>query len=379
MPTSSPSQNQPLTIGLVVNPIAGMGGRVGLKGTDGNRVEQAANAGAIARAGDRAAIAVECLVPVADRLRLLTCAGAMGENALESTDLPAVVVHRPADPDRTSAKDTIDATRRIAEHEPDLLLFAGGDGTARDLVEAIGDSVPVLGIPAGVKMHSSVFAGSPRAAGEVARRFVQSEQREDMLDVAEVLDRETDNGAPAIYGSLIVPRLDELVPGAKATSRLSNRAHLLAALERTRRLIDDDRINLLGPGSTMLSLKHDMGFEGSLLGVDAVRHGEVLGIDLGERDILELIEDRASRIVVTIVGGQGFLFGRGNQPLSPAVIRSAGIDNIVIVAAQDKLATLPGNCLLVDTGDAELDRELSGYRNVFVSARRSVMMPVRHC
>ena len=198
-----------------------------------------------------------------------------------------------------------------------------------------------------------------------------------MLEVAEVLDRESDSDAPAIYGSLTIPRLDELVPGAKATSRLSDRAALTAALERTRVLIDDDRINLLGPGSTMLSLKRSLGFEGSLLGVDAARGGEALGIDLGEREILELIEGQAARIVVTVVGGQGFLFGRGNQPLSPAVIRAIGIDNIVIVASQDKLAGLPGNCLLVDTGDGELDRDLSGYRPVLVSARRSVMMPVR--
>ena len=365
-------------IGLIVNPIAGMGGRIGLKGSDGDRAAQAASAGAVARAGTRTTTALEGLLPFADRLELLACSGAMGEDAAVSAGLSAAVLYRPEEPGRTTAGDTAEAARIIANREPDLLLFAGGDGTARDLVQAIGDAVPVLGIPAGVKMHSSVFAASPRAAGEVAYRFLLSSERADMLDVAEVLDRETDSEAPTIFGSLVTPRLNELVPGAKAASRLSDRAALAAALERTHRLIDDHRINLLGPGTTMLSLKRLLGFEGSLLGVDAVRRGEVAGVDLGEGDILDFIAGEASRIVVTVVGGQGFLFGRGNQPLSPAVIREVGIDNIVVVASQEKLAGLPGNCLLVDTGDAELDRDLSGYLPVLVSSRRSVMMPVRN-
>lgn len=366
------------TIGLVVNPIAGMGGRVGLKGTDGSLGEQAADAGAVARASDRAATAIEVLRPMADSLQILTGDGAMGADAVVSSGLTPVIVHHAERPDRTSALDTIKTARRICELDACLLLFAGGDGTARDIVAAVGDRIPVLGIPAGVKMHSSVFAASPRAAGEVARRFLLSGEPSAMLEQAEVLDRDEDidSDAPVLCGSLTIPRLDRLVPGAKAASRLSDRASLEGALDRTRRLIDDDRINLLGPGSTMLSLKQALGFEGTLLGVDAVHRGRVLGIDLGERDILDMVRGNPARIVMSIVGGQGFLFGRGNQPLSPAVIRNVGLDNIVVVASQEKLVGLPASRLLVDTGDPQLDRDLSGYLPVLVSARRSVMMPV---
>jgi predicted polyphosphate/ATP-dependent NAD kinase len=362
-----------------VNPIAGMGGAVGLKGTDGALVEQAASAGAIARACERAATAIETLADPDLGLQIVTSDRAMGGDAVKRAGMTPVVVHHAEQPGRTSAGDTIEAARRIRDLGVSLLLFAGGDGTARDIVEAVGDRIPVLGIPAGVKMHSSVFAASPRAAGEVARRFLLSGEPSAMLEQAEVLDRndDIDSDAPVLYGSLTIPRLDQLVPGAKASSRLSGRAALGGALDRTRQLIDDDRINLLGPGSTMRSLKRALGFEGTLLGVDATRRGQVLGIDLGERDILELIEGKPARIVMTVIGGQGFLFGRGNQPLSPAVIREVGLDNIVVVASQEKLVGLPGGCLLVDTGDTQLDEELSGYLPVLVSSRRSVMMPVR--
>ncbi len=380
MRSTDPTPSKKRSIGLVVNPIAGMGGAVGLKGTDGALVDRAARAGAVARACSRAATAIEALTEPGDSIQIVTSAGAMGGDAVESAGMTPVVVHRAERTDRTTARDTVEAARCICDLEPRLLLFAGGDGTARDIVEAVGDRVPVLGIPAGVKMHSSVFASSPRAAGEVARRFLSSSEPSAMLEQAEVLDRDDDidSDAPILCGSLTIPRLDQLVPGAKAGSRLSDRAALDGALVRTRQLIDDERINLLGPGSTMRSLKQALGFEGTLLGVDAIRRGQLLGTDLSERDILELIEGKPARIVMTVIGGQGFLFGRGNQPLSPAVIRRVGRDNIVVVASQEKLVGLPGNCLLVDTGDVQLDEELSGYLPVLVSSRRSVMMPVRH-
>jgi predicted polyphosphate/ATP-dependent NAD kinase len=379
MRSTDPIPAKKCSIGLVVNPIAGMGGAVGLKGTDGALVDQAARAGAVARACSRAARAIEVLTELGDSIQIVTSDGAMGGDAVESAGMTPAVVHHAAGRDRSSARDTVEAAGRMADLDVDLLLFAGGDGTARDIIEAVGDRVPVLGIPAGVKMHSSVFAASPRAAGEVARRFLSSTDPSAMLEQAEVLDRDenVDSDAPVLCGSLTIPRLDQLVPGAKASSRLSNRAALDGALDRTRQLIDDDRINLLGPGSTMRSLKLALGFEGTLLGVDAIRRGQVLGTDLGERDILELIGGKPARIVMTVIGGQGFLFGRGNQPLSPAVIREVGLDNIVVVASQEKLVGLPGNCLLVDTGDTQLDEELSGYLPVLVSSRRSVMMPVR--
>ncbi|MGA0121568.1 MAG: ATP-NAD kinase family protein, partial [Gaiellales bacterium] len=144
-------------IGLVVNPVAGLGGAVGLKGTDG-LVEEALARGAVPRASDRAAAAIAALpadVPVA------TAAGAMGEDALQRAGrTPALLV--PGGALTTTADDTRQAVRALADAGVELLLFAGGDGTARDVCAAVGDATPALGIPAGVKIQSAAFAESPR-------------------------------------------------------------------------------------------------------------------------------------------------------------------------------------------------------------------------
>jgi predicted polyphosphate/ATP-dependent NAD kinase len=366
------------TIGLVVNPIAGMGGRVGLKGTDGRLAATASEAGAVASACPRASVAIEMLRPLGKELRILSCEGDMGARAVADAGMVATIVNAPLRGDSTSAEDTKETVRRIMEHSPSLLLFAGGDGTARDLLDVVGADTPVLGIPAGVKMHSSVFAASPRAAGQVALEFLRSSNPAAMLERGDVLDRECgDASSPELYGSLTIPRMDLLVPGAKATSRITDRASLEGALERVRDMIGDERVNLIGPGSTMQALKRSLGFAGTPLGVDAVCKDRVLGTDLGESDILALIDHAPARMVLSVVGGQGFLFGRGNQPFSPEVIRRVGLENIVVVASQEKLVSLPGGSLLVDTGDTSMDGELAGYLPVLVSARRSVMMPVR--
>lgn len=371
-----------LRMGLIINPIAGMGGSVGLKGTDGALGAKAQAMGAAPVAEPRAVTALAQLAELSEDLLVVTCSGEMGANAADKSGLRSRIVSN-IKSGKTTAQDTRAAANEILRHRPVLLLFAGGDGTARDLLQIIDQNVPILGIPSGVKMHSAVFAASARAAGEVARRYLLANDRESLLQDAEVMDRIPSNAgknslSPKLFGVVRTPQLTFLVPGAKSSSRMTESAALAGAIQRASEIIRDERVSLIGPGSTMQALKRLLGFEGTQLGIDAVQNGCRLAEDVNEWDILELIRDRPARIVVSVVGGQGFLFGRGNQPLSARVIRAVGTDNIVVVSSLEKLTSLSGKCLLVDTGDDTLDADLAGYVKVIVSSGRTVMMPVRH-
>ena len=373
---------QTYRLGLIVNPIAGMGGAAGLKGTDRELTEKARALGAVPLAGRRAAAALSQLADLGDRLALFTCSGTMGAAAAQASGLPAQVASVVQD-GPTSAADTQISASRILRQRPDLLLFAGGDGTARDLLEVLGQRVPMLGVPCGVKMHSAAFAASPRAAGEVVRKYLLAADRGALLRDAEILDREpspatTGRMSPKLYGMARTPCLSFLVPGAKSSGGASEQAALLSAARRAVKLAGDKRITLIGPGSTMQRVKRELGFEGTPLGVDAATEGRCLAEDLGERSILDLLRGRPARILLSVVGGQGFLFGRGNQQFSPKVIRAVGLDQIFVVASLEKLAALPKPCLLVDTGDERLDDQLAGFRGVMVSGGRTVLMPVRN-
>ena len=122
---------------------------------------------------------------------------------------------------------------------------------------------------------------------------------------------------------------------------------------------------ILGPGTTTRTVMERLGLPKTLLGVDAVRDGELAGADLTEADLLALVDAAPeAHIVVTVIGGQGHIFGRGNQQISPAVIRRVGAGHIIVIATQTKLLSLEGRPLLVDTGDPALDEELSGYAKV---------------
>ncbi len=369
-----------IRLGLIVNPIAGMGGSVGLKGTDGALATKARSLGAVAVAESRAMAALSQLDALGASLEVLTCSGVMGADVARRSGLDVSILHHVMDV-ATGPEDSCVAALAIVERRPDLLLFVGGDGTARDLLPIVGTTTPLLGVPSGVKMHSAVFAATARAAGEVARNFLIAADRASMLRDAEVMDREIVGDAataasPKLYGMVRTPFLSFLVPGAKSTSRVTNRAALAGAARRVVGLLRDERISLLGPGSTMQLVKRQCGFEGTALGVDAVTKGRCLALDLNEKGILNLTDGCPTRLVVGVVGGQGFLFGRGNQQLSSRVIRLVGVENLMVMSSMEKLAALPGRRLLVDTGDEGLDRMLFGYLWVLVGEMRTVLMPV---
>jgi predicted polyphosphate/ATP-dependent NAD kinase len=367
-------------LALIVNPIAGMGGAVGLAGTDGERAERARELGATGSACERALSALRALQGM--DVIVETCSGPMGAEIAGRAGLRYEVV---VDIDRqsTTAADTRRAAATLRDRRVDLLLVAGGDGTARDVLDAVGRDVPVLGIPAGVKMHSAIFAATARTAGEVARAFLTSAAPDALLRDAEVMDRETIGAgetpaSPKLYGFLRVPKISFFVPHAKASSILADERALEGAVQRLVRLTQDEHISLLGPGMTLERVKKAAGCAGSPLAVAAVSSGRCVGQDLNETQILHTIAGKPARLLVGVVGGQGFLFGRGNQQLSARVIRAVGTQNIVVVAAAEKLLALESGALLVDTGDEKLDEELAGFISVIVSAQRTMMFPVKN-
>jgi len=367
-------------VGLVVNPIAGMGGPVGLKGTDGREVlEQARRRGALPVAGARADRALARLENRCAGLHLVAAAGAMGADlAAAHAFQTEVVSRRQGERAATTADDTRAAAAEFERRNVELILFAGGDGTARDIHDVVGDRVPILGVPTGVKMHSGVFATTPENAGDVVGAFLRSPRgpvREaDVVDVDE--DARVDTIGTRLYGAACVPDDRLRVQATKAGGVPSDDVALEAVCAGIAGGMDPRRIYLLGPGTTMRRLMRNLGLEKTILGVDAVRAGGLLGSDLGERELLELVGDEPVTLLIGVVGGQGALLGRGNQQLSPAVLRRIGTENIEIVAGLRKLLALDPPLLHVDTGDPELDRALCGYRRVHVAPRRTLVCRV---
>ena len=156
--------------------------------------------------------------------------------------------------------------------------------------------------------------------------------------------------------------------GQKAGSPDTERSVQRAIAAGIVRGLERDVAYVVGPGTTTGEIMKLLGLDYSLLGVDLIRNGELLGRDLSEGELLALVGNGPARIIVTPVGGQGFLFGRGNQPISGGVIRSVGKEGIIIVATPDKLSSLRGEPLRVDSGDMETDRWLAGYHRIVSGA-----------
>ena len=375
-------------IGFLINPIAGMGGRVGLKGTDGV-VDQARRLGATPVAGDRAFEALSTFarhVSTASglpRIGWITCAGAMGEEALlkagfEAADI--VVTHRPAT--EAGAGDTRAAVESFLARGVDLILFCGGDGTARDICVAAGSRVPILGIPSGVKMYSGVFGTNPARTAEILVAFLEDRltiASVDVLDLDESLYR-ADTWHVRLYHTALTPFEPSLTQSAKALIEVAGEDEVKDAIADTLReqfANDLGLLVLLGPGSSVRSVAAHLGLEKTLLGIDAMADGELVGRDINECQILELLARYPRRaLVLSPIGAQGFVLGRGNLPLSPEVIRAVGRDNIVVIATPAKLARTP--ILRFDTGDPSLDQELAapGYVRVLTGYRRRRLVKV---
>ncbi len=366
-------------IGLIVNPIAGLGGAVGLKGTDGAATAQKAlEMGAVPRAAPRAVEALRELGRL-DDLEVATYPGPMGEDEAKHAGLSPTVIGS-VDTVDTSADDTRRAAKELVECSIDLILFAGGDGTARDVFSAVGDDIPALGIPAGVKMYSGVYATTPRAAGRAAAQFLGGEvphtRLGEVMDIDEEAFRRGDVQAQ-LYGYLRVPDDTSHVQVTKSPSHADEGEDILSIAGEVVDSMREDTLYILGPGTTTKGIADVLGVSNTLLGADVVLNGDLVASDVTESRLIELLDcECPAKIVVTAIGGQGHIFGRGNQQISAEVIRRVGVDDVIVVATRRKLASLERRPLMVDTGDREIDRELSGYIMVTTGRSESAMVRV---
>lgn len=373
-------------VGLLINPIAGMGGRVGLKGTDGaDIVTLARERGAIPESSLKAVKALKQLLPLRDELLFLVAQGSMGEMAVREVGLRYEIVYEPGRPDGvvedvmnevgvdTSAADSIKILEQFRALDVELVLFAGGDGTARDVAKGIGLTVPVVGIPAGVKIYSPVFAITPEAAGRMAYDYLSESimglVEKEVIDIEETAFRR-DEIVTEVYGYLTVLNDQVHLQNLKSpTPQDGASAQVSAALQVIDEMVDDVYY-IVGSGSTTSRVMEELGLSGTQLGVDIIKNRQLIAKDVSEREILAIIGDQPVKLIVTPMGGQGYLFGRGNQQLSDKVLARIAKDDIIIVSTHGKINTFYGRPLWIYTGDSVIDEKLSGYYKIVLGYGR---------
>lgn len=361
-------------LGLIINPLAGLGGSVGLKGSD-DKAEQALALGAVPQAMNRVKTALQELLPQKHLVEVLTVAGDMGENVCLELGFSHQIIYRSSTLPST-ARDTEIAAKLIAEQGVDLLLFAGGDGTARNICTAVSEHTTVLGVPAGVKIHSGVYAISPQAAGKLVAKLVTGELVS--LSDAPVMDIDEQAFSAGIvkarrFGEMRIPAQLRYVQSVKMGGRESEELVLADLAAYVTSQMDDNIRYVMGSGSTVAAVMAELGLDNTLLGVDVVENGQLIAKDVTANQLLALVSDYPSQLIITLIGGQGHIFGRGNQQLSPAVIRAIGRENILLIADKAKLQQLEGRPLIADTGDSTLDKQLTGLINILTGYNDYVM------
>ncbi len=371
-----------MKIGFVINPYAGIGGAVALKGSDGEEVvAQAMSRGAEPQAQLRATAAMQNVgVGTLDNTTLMfySATDNMGEDVLRALNLPCEVVYQRQQP--SSAADTKSAIRRFVERKVDLIVFAGGDGTARDVLDVLSTElnaqIPVIGIPAGVKIHSAVYALTPARAGELINLLLAGEamsmHESQVMDLDEKAFREGRVNARC-YGYLQVPvddtRMQLIKQGGLNDEAITVQDIASDIIEN----MAQDTFYLIGSGSTTAEIMNQLSLPNTLLGIDIVYNQTLLASDVDETNILKTIQDYPTKLVITVIGGQGHVFGRGNQQLSPKVIRRVGRENIIIIASNEKLHSLDKRPMISDSGDAELDKQLAGLYSVVTGYQQKTL------
>lgn len=367
-----------MKVGFVINPIAGMGGAVGLGGSDDVSREELRRLGAVPIAQERAATALGMIKKQSSfgELSFITCGGMMGGDALATKGIECTIAYN--SPTQTSARDTQAACKAFIAREVELILFVGGDGTARDVFLAVGKGVSILGIPSGVKMHSSVFVNTPEDMGRAVQDFFVGHRtiEAEIMDVDEKAFR-SGRVSARLFGIAIIPDAADLVQPRKAPTDASTESDEIEEIvEYFTQNMDPRVLYVMGTGSTLASIERRLGIDKNELTVNAVLGGKEIGRDLAEKDILSLMAEHPEfKIVVTPIGGQGFVFGRGNQQMSAKVLRLTKNGDIMIVATPSKLSRIKS--LRIDTGDSEIDARLRGHWKVMSGYGRFRAMPLQ--
>ncbi len=371
-----------MKIGFLINPIAGMGGAVGLRGTDDNAFLEAFRRGARPVAPMIARRFLNCLrslcsTLVLERARFFAAPHIMGFDYFIDVGLPArevdVKVSYP-----TTRDDTIKSVETMIREGIDVIVFVGGDGTARDIASIAAPSqIPILGVPAGVKMFSAVFAVSPEAAAAIVCKCLEercTEIEAEVLDLDEDSYRR-DHLSVRLYAIVKTLGLPNLLAPRKDVTVGDEEAKKGIARYFVEELMKPNVLYILGPGSTVKAIADELGIEKTLLGFDAVVNGKLVARDLWGRKMLEIVKSfKERKLVLTPIGGQGFLIGRGNKQLTPEILRYFDKEDLIIVATPSKVAKL--RYLIVDTGDPELDSRYRSYHRVIVGYREEIVMKI---
>lgn len=352
-----------------------MGGKVGLKGTDGLQIlTRARELKAVPEAEVKALRAIKLFLPAVAGHEFYVPAGEMGADSLARAGIPFKVTWFP--PKITTGSDTCSFLEEtIKESKIDLVVFVGGDGTAKDVYSVIAEKIPVIGIPAGVKIHSGCFAVTPERGGDLVASFLQGKIRQ--IKTAEVVDLDEDlyrfgEIQGKLSGYLKIPcdaRLQNRKSGSGKSETSQQEQIAFEIIDQMKK----DHFYLIGPGTTTRALWQKLDLNGSLLGVDLIYNQQLVARDLSEEDVLTLLNGKQAGLVITPTGGQGFLLGRGNHQISPRVMQFIEKKDIIVAATPEKIISLNGQPLYIDTGCLDTNLKLAGYYKIVTGFRRAMM------
>ena len=378
---NQPKLHRLFKLGLLVNPYAGIGGALALKGSDGVEIrEKALSMGAEKKALDKTRLALAHIVTIQDQVQLYVASGDMGETLAKDMGFHYTLVYQPENL-QTEGQDTEATAKALLAHQVDLILFAGGDGTARNVCHVVGSSGPVLGVPAGCKIHSAVYAITPAAAGRVLKQVIKGEivsvSDAEVMDIDEALFRNGKVNARQ-FGEMQVPTELRYIQAVKMGGKESDELVLADIAAHIIEIIEDnpEHLFVMGSGSTVEFVMQELGIKNTLLGVDVIKHKKLLASDVTASELIALTTHQNCKLVLTLIGGQGHIIGRGNQQLSADFLTSLGKDNILLVATKSKLSNLSGRPLIVDSGDTKLDIQLSGLISIITGYHDQVLYPI---
>ena len=373
-------------IGVLVNPDAGLGGKLGLKGSDG-QAEIARSMGAEDRSGPRMEKMLTYFSSIdrTQNIEWVTSDGRMGGDWFPNKFNDEIeFIH--SSKGKTSASDTSDVVKLLLESEIEILIYGGGDGTTRDIVSNLqknnNPELPIIGVPSGVKMHSGCFATSPKAAAEVLSSWIRGDL---LVSNTEVLDLDEEKYRQGkwivrLYAEAMTPNSPKWMQGSKELIQTDSEEEIIQGISEHifESLVQEDRMIIWGSGGTLRTIGKILSFNLTTLGIDISVGNSQTATDVNEQEISQHIQSHSGPISLLLspMGGQGFLIGRGNLQLSPKVITMIGIENIIGIVTPSKLLSV--RKLRIDSGDDELDSEFSElkYMKVIQGYRTTRILPI---